>query len=101
MSGGKVFIELKDIVKIFPGVRALDGVSFDIREGEVHSLCGENGAGKSTLIKVMTGAHERDGGDYLIDGQSVSFKSTTEGIAKGVSCQYLFLPDSQYITKTQ
>lgn len=66
MSQGKVFIELKDIVKIFPGVRALDGVSFDIREGEVHSLCGENGAGKSTLIKVMTGAHARDGGDYLI-----------------------------------
>ena len=88
MSQGKVFIELKDIVKIFPGVKALDGVSFDIREGEVHSLCGENGAGKSTLIKVMTGAHARDGGDYLIDGQSVSFKSTTEGIAKGVSCVY-------------
>lgn len=88
MSQGKVFIELKDIVKIFPGVRALDGVSFDIREGEVHSLCGENGAGKSTLIKVMTGAHARDGGDYLIDGQSVSFKSTTEGIGMGVSCVY-------------
>ena len=88
MSQGKVFIELKDIVKIFPGVRALDGVSFDIREGEVHSLCGENGAGKSTLIKVMTGAHARDGGDYLIDGQSVNFRSTTEGIAKGVSCVY-------------
>ena len=83
-----MFIELKDIVKIFPGVRALDGVSFDIREGEVHSLCGENGAGKSTLIKVMTGAHARDGGDYLLDGKPVSFKSTTEGIGMGVSCVY-------------
>ena len=88
MSKGDTFIELKDIVKLFPGVRALDGVSFDIREGEVHSLCGENGAGKSTLIKVLTGVHQRDGGDYLIDGQSVNFSSTTEGIAAGVSCVY-------------
>ncbi len=88
LSKGDTFIELKEIVKLFPGVRALDGVSFDIREGEVHSLCGENGAGKSTLIKVMTGVHARDGGDYLIDGKSVNFSSTTEGIAAGVSCVY-------------
>ena len=88
MSKGQTFIELKGIVKLFPGVKALDGVSFDVREGEVHSLCGENGAGKSTLIKVLTGVHHRDGGDYLIDGQSVSFNSTTEAIAAGVSCVY-------------
>ena len=88
MSEAKVFIELKGIEKIFPGVKALDGVSFDIREGEVHSLCGENGAGKSTLIKVLTGAHARDGGQYLLDGKEVNFKSTHEGIAAGVSCVY-------------
>lgn len=88
LSKGDTFIELKGIVKLFPGVRALDGVSFDIREGEVHSLCGENGAGKSTLIKVMTGVHPRNEGDYLIDGQSVHFSSTTEAIAAGVSCVY-------------
>ena len=88
LSGAKTFIELKGIEKIFPGVKALDGVSFDIREGEVHSLCGENGAGKSTLIKVMTGAHARDGGQYLLDGKEVHFKSTQEGIAAGVSCVY-------------
>ncbi|MCR4843304.1 MAG: sugar ABC transporter ATP-binding protein [Eubacterium sp.] len=88
MSRGDTLIEAKDIVKLFPGVRALDGVSFDIRQGEVHSLCGENGAGKSTLIKVLTGVHKRDGGDYLIDGQSVDFSSTTEAIAAGVSCVY-------------
>ncbi len=84
----KTFIELKGIVKLFPGVRALGGVSFDIREGEVHSLCGENGAGKSTLIKVMTGAHARDEGQYLLDGEEVNFKSTQEAIARGVSCVY-------------
>jgi ribose transport system ATP-binding protein len=88
LKGGKTFVELKGIVKLFPGVRALGGVSFDIREGEVHSLCGENGAGKSTLIKVMTGAHQRDGGQYLIDGEEVHFKNTQEAIAKGVSCVY-------------
>ena len=88
MSVGNTFIELKGIVKLFPGVRALGGVSFDIREGEVHSLCGENGAGKSTLIKVMTGAHQRDEGQYLIDGKEVNFRSTQEAIAMGVSCVY-------------
>ena len=88
MSKGDIFIELKDIVKLFPGVRALDGVSLQIREGQVHSLCGENGAGKSTLIKVLTGVHQRNGGDYLIDGKSVNFSSTTEAIAAGVSCVY-------------
>ncbi len=84
----KTIIQCEGITKYFPGVKALDGVSFDIREGEVHALCGENGAGKSTLIKVLTGVHERDGGRYLIDGEEVFFKSTEEGIAAGVSCVY-------------
>jgi ribose transport system ATP-binding protein len=88
LKDSKTFIELDGIIKLFPGVRALGGVSFDIREGEVHSLCGENGAGKSTLIKVMTGAHARDGGSYKIDGQEVNFKNTQEAIAMGVSCVY-------------
>ena len=88
MEHEKVIVELKEITKTFPGVKALDGVSFDIREGEVHSLCGENGAGKSTLIKVMTGAHQANGGEYLIDGEPVHIKSTQEAIALGVSCVY-------------
>ena len=85
---GKTFIRCEGIKKYFPGVKALDGVSFDIREGECHALCGENGAGKSTLIKVLTGAHARDEGLYEIDGEDVHFKSTQEGIARGVSCVY-------------
>ena len=53
---GKTVLKLESIVKTFPGVRALDGVRLDIREGEVHALCGENGAGKSTLMKIIAGA---------------------------------------------
>ena len=68
--------------------RAVNDVNLDIEAGDFVAVLGHNGSGKSTLIKVMTGAHARDGGDYLIDGQSVNFRSTTEGIAKGVSCVY-------------
>lgn len=81
-------IELRAITKTFPGVIALSDVDFDIYPGEVHALCGENGAGKSTLIKVMTGAHLADGGQYFIDGKEVRIASTQEGIALGVSCVY-------------
>ncbi len=81
-------IELKNITKVFPGVKALSEVCFTLFPGEVHSLCGENGAGKSTLIKVMTGAHQADGGEYFIDGKPVHISSTQEGIALGVSCVY-------------
>ena len=88
MEHEKVIVELREITKTFPGVKALDGVSFDVREGEVHSLCGENGAGKSTLIKVMTGAHQANSGEYLIDGVPVHIKSTQEAIGLGISCVY-------------
>ncbi len=88
MSKGDVFIEMKEITKIYPGVVALGGVSFDIREGEVHALCGENGAGKSTLIKVITGAHPRSGGQFLLDGKEVNFSSPQEAIEAGISCVY-------------
>ena len=81
-------LELKKITKVFPGVKALNEVDFDLYPGEIHSLCGENGAGKSTLIKVMTGAHERTSGAYLVDGKEVFFKSTHEAIETGISCVY-------------
>ena len=95
MSQGKEFIELKDIVKIFPGVRALDGVSFDIREGEVHSLCGENGAGKSTLMKVLFGIETPDQGKILLNGTETTIKSPQDAISKGIGMvhqHFMLLP---------
>src|SRR2546421_3625234 len=63
-------LEMRDITKTFPGVRALDGVSFDLYAGELHALVGENGAGKSTLMKVLGGVYPFGtyGGEVLIDG---------------------------------
>ncbi len=81
-------IELRGITKSFPGVKALKGVSFDIRPGEVHALCGENGAGKSTLMKVLTGVHKRDDGQILFEGQEVDIQSTQQTIALGIACIY-------------
>lgn len=65
-------LQLRNISKTFPGVRALQNISFDLKEGEVHCLCGENGAGKSTLIKILSGAYQPDeGGQILFEGCSV------------------------------
>jgi ABC-type sugar transport system ATPase subunit len=65
-------LQLRNISKTFPGVRALQDISFDLKEGEVHCLCGENGAGKSTLIKILSGAYQPDeGGQILFEGRSV------------------------------
>jgi D-xylose transport system ATP-binding protein len=80
-------LELKSIVKEFPGVRALDGVSFDLKKGEVHALCGENGAGKSTLIKILCGYYPTGTyqGEILLDGKPVHFKSLRAAEEHGIA----------------
>ena len=71
-------LECEHITKEFPGVKALDDVSFELEKGEVHALCGENGAGKSTLIKIITGMYQRDKGIIRFEGKEVDFKNAQE-----------------------
>ena len=79
---------MRDIGKSFPGVRALDGVTFDLREGEVHALVGENGAGKSTLMKILAGAQPADSGTIRINGEQVSIDSPASAERLGIGMIY-------------
>lgn len=81
-------LALENISKQFPGVKALDGVSFSMNAGEVHALLGENGAGKSTLIKIISGVHLPDTGTMTFDGQPVQFNNPREAQAKGIATIY-------------
>ncbi|HHW32385.1 MAG TPA: sugar ABC transporter ATP-binding protein [Clostridiaceae bacterium] len=78
-------LEIKHVTKSFPGVVALDDVSFNIKKGEIHALVGENGAGKSTLIKILSGAYSLDKGYLVLKGKNVKFNSPIEAIAQGIS----------------
>lgn len=80
-------LEMRDITKTFPGVKALDGVTLDLREGEFHALVGENGAGKSTLMKVLSGVYPYPdyGGQIFVDGQERRFANVREAEAAGIA----------------
>ncbi len=81
-------LNLKSIVKTFPGVLVLDDMNFDLRSGEVHAICGENGAGKSTMMKIVTGVYTPDKGDILVDGQKVVFNNPNDAFDKGIAIIY-------------
>ena len=84
----KVLLQMRQIEKRFPGVRALGGVDFTLREGEIHALMGENGAGKSTLIKVLTGVYQMDGGEIKLDGELITIRSPQDAQNSGISTVY-------------
>src|SRR4051794_23624587 len=78
-------LELRGIGKRFPGVVALQDVSFDLRQGEAHVLVGENGAGKSTLVKILSGIYQPDEGEILLDGQPITLKDPHSAQVMGIS----------------
>ncbi|HTL29870.1 MAG TPA: sugar ABC transporter ATP-binding protein [Tepidisphaeraceae bacterium] len=84
----QTLLQALGVTKQFPGVVALDSVNFTARRGEVHALMGENGAGKSTLIKVLTGFYARNGGEILLDGQSIRAKTPAQAQQLGISTVY-------------
>ncbi len=81
-------LEMKGITKTFPGVRALDHVSFELRKGELHALCGENGAGKSTLMKILGGIYTPDEGEIRINGKTVQIRNPEDSMDNKISIIY-------------
>jgi simple sugar transport system ATP-binding protein len=106
-------IEMRNIVKLYGGVAALDGVNFKLARGEIHSLLGENGAGKSTLTKIMAGANTPTRGEMRLDGNPVVFSTPAEAMGNGIAmvfqenslvpsmtvAQNLFLGDEQFFNR--
>ena len=94
-------IEAVGIVKSFPGVRANDGVDFDVRPGEIHALLGENGAGKSTLMNILAGLYRPDEGQVRVGGEAVDFRSPRDAIANGIGMvhQHFTLVPSQTVAE--
>ena len=83
--GQDILLQMTDICKEFPGVKALDHVSLTVRRGTVHALMGENGAGKSTLMKCLFGIYGKDSGQIFLDGKEIDFKNSKEALENGVA----------------
>ena len=86
-SDGSI-LEMKNIVKLFPGVRALDGVNLSVRPGTVHVICGENGAGKSTLMKIINGTYVADEGEMIFKGETIGSHSVQDTMQMGIAMIY-------------
>ena len=83
-----VILRVTGLVKDFPGVRALDNVSFSLRRGEIHGLVGENGAGKTTLLKILSGVYAADNGEIELEGSKVHLKNPIDAQSKGICMEY-------------
>jgi len=98
MEKRKPILQVKQLSKNFPGVKALSNVDFSLRPGEIHGLVGENGAGKSTLIKIITGFYQKDSGEVLLDGKSLHLHSPAEAATFGISTVYQEINLIPYLT---
>jgi len=88
ISEPEIILSIRDVTKTFPGVRALGGVSIDIRRGTVHGIVGENGAGKSTLMKILSGVYKKDSGTIVFDGQTIDHTTPHESMLRGLAIIY-------------
>ncbi len=84
----EVILSIKDVSKSFPGVKALDQVSFEVRRGTVHGIVGENGAGKSTLMKILSGVYQKDSGTIAFDGETIKTTTPIQSMKRGLSIIY-------------
>ena len=94
----ETILQLSGITKIFPGVKALNNVQFDLKAGEIHALMGENGAGKSTFIKVIMGVHQAEEGEMFLYGEKVNFKNTMEAQKAGIAAIYQHVTAYPHLT---
>lgn len=102
---GEVIVSMKDIVKTFPGVKALDHVNFELRSGEVMALLGENGAGKSTLMKILSGVYTKDSGTMTIFGTEYDNLTPKQAQTVGVAiihqelnmCRHLSVTENMFL----
>jgi simple sugar transport system ATP-binding protein len=101
MTAASTAVEMRGIIKRFPGVLANDRVDFDLRAGEIHALLGENGAGKSTLMSVLAGLYKPEAGTIHVQGQPAHFNSPRDAIARGLGMihQHFTLVPSQTVTE--
>ena len=99
-NDGNAILEMRHIVKTFPGVRALDDVDFTVARGEIHAICGENGAGKSTLMKVLSGVHPHGTyeGEIVFDGRECAFSDIKSSEAAGIAIIHQELALSPYLS---
>lgn len=98
MSGKEVMVQMVDICKDYPGVRALNKVSFSVKKGEIRALVGENGAGKSTLMKILTGAEAPSSGEIWIEGRKVHHMTPAISDRFGIACVYQNLCLAEHLT---
>jgi ribose transport system ATP-binding protein len=87
-TADKYILEMENVSKTFPGVKALNNIHFNLKKGEVHSLVGENGAGKSTLLKILAGAYKKDAGTIKLDGVTVEMTDPKQALDMGISVIY-------------
>ncbi|RCW61055.1 MULTISPECIES: sugar ABC transporter ATP-binding protein [Halanaerobium] len=97
----KYILELKNITKTFPGVKALDNVNFQLKAGEIHALMGENGAGKSTFIKVITGVHQPNGGEIYLNGEKINIKNPNDSKDLGIAAIYQHATSYPHLSVTE